>query len=200
MGFFYIKKRHRLSEPSEQRRAGVSKSAPQSLFPSISNADSVDWKKPSADQIKKKVLKNVKSGSILLFHNDLENTTEALPDILKSLKKEGFELVTVKDLIYPDNYTIDANGRQIPTSQSSINLSEEKIEAVIAQYSDMITAAGITDEQIAAAVAAIKSGDLSTLPAELQPLAAEVMARVNSGTGSGTSSSTSSSTSTTAKK
>ena len=145
------------------------------------------------------MLKNVKSGSILLFHNDLENTTEALPDILKSLKKDGFELVTVKDLIYPDNYTIDANGRQIPTSQSSISLSEEKIEAVMAQYSDMIAAAGITDEQIAEAISAIKSGDLSKLPAELQPLAAEVMARVNAGTSSG-SSTASSSTSTAIKK
>jgi len=159
------------------------------------DVDSIDWKKPSADQIKKRVLKNVKSGSILLFHNDLENTTEALPDILKSLKSQGFELVTVKDLIYPDNYTIDANGRQIPTSQSSINLSEEKIEAVMAQYSDQLTAAGITEEQLAAAVAAIRSGDLSSLPAELQPLAAEVMARVSEGTGSGTSSGGSSDTS-----
>ncbi len=164
------------------------------------DVDSVDWKKPSAEQIKKKVLKNVKSGSILLFHNDLENTTEALPDILKSLKTQGFEFVTVKELIYPDNYTIDANGRQIPTSQSSINLSEEKIEAVMAQYSDMFAAAGITDEQIAAAVSAIKSGDLSALPEELQPLAKEVMARVNNDASSGTSSSTSSTSSTTAKK
>ena len=145
------------------------------------------------------MLKNVKSGSILLFHNDLENTTEALPDILKSLKKDGYELVTVKDLIYPDNYTIDSNGRQIPTSQSSINLSEEKIEAVMAQYSDMLTAAGVTDEQIAMAVSAIKSGDLSSLPAELQPLAAEVIARVNSAS-SGTSSTASSSTSTVPEK
>lgn len=141
------------------------------------------------------MLKNVKSGSILLFHNDLENTTEALPEILKSLRSQGFELVTVKDLIYPDNYTIDANGRQIPTSQSSINLSEEKIEAVMAQYSDKIMAAGITEEQLAAAVSAIKSGDLSALPAELQPLAAEVMARVNAGTSSGTSSGSSTGTS-----
>lgn len=160
------------------------------------DVDSVDWKKPSADQIKKKVLKNVKSGSILLFHNDLENTTEALPDILKDLKSQGYEPVTVKELIYPDNYTIDANGRQIPTSQSSINLSEEKIEAVMAQYSDMLTAAGITDEQIAAAVKAIKSGDLSALPTELQPLAEEVMARVNADSGSGTSSGSSDTSST----
>lgn len=58
----------------------------------------------------------------------------------------------------------------------------------MAQYSDQLTAAGITEEQLAAAVAAIRSGDLSSLPAELQPLAAEVMARVNEGTSSGTSS------------
>lgn len=164
--------------------------AQKSPLPSVSTADSVDWKKPSADQIKKKVLKNVKSGSILLFHNDLENTTQALPDILKNLKSQGFEFVTVKDLIYHDNYTIDANGKQIPTSQSSIDLSDERIEAVMAQYSDKIAAAGITKEQIAAAVAAIKRGDLSALPAELQPLAAEVMANLSSGTPD-TSSSTS---------
>lgn len=117
-----------------------------------------------------------------MFHNDLENTTEALPDILKNLKSQGFEFVTVKDLIYHDNYTIDANGKQIPTSQSSINLSDEKIEAVMAQYADKIAAAGITEEQLAAAVAAIKRGDLSALPAELQPLAAEVIANLSSGT------------------
>jgi len=140
------------------------------------------------------VLKNTKSGSILLFHNDLENTTEALPDILKTLGSQGYEFVTVKEMIYPDNYTIDANGRQIAMSQSSINLNEERIEEVLAQYSDSLTAAGVTEEQIAAAVAAIKRGDLSAIPAELQPLAAEVMAKVTSSTSS-SSSSTSSTTS-----
>ena len=144
-------------------------------------------------------MKNVKSGSILLFHNDLENTTEALPDILKTLKSQGFEFVPVKELIYSDNYTIDANGKQIPTSQSSINLSVEDIEEVMAQYSDRLTAAGVTEEQLAAAVAAIKRGDLSVLPAELQPLAAEVLARVN-GTSSSSSSSTSSSSTSTEQK
>lgn len=163
-------------------------------LPSVSTVDSIDWKKPSAEQIKKRVLKNTKSGSILLFHNDLENTTEALPDILKTLNSQGYEFVTVKELVYPDNYTIDANGKQIPISQSSINLNEERIEEVLAQYSDSLTAAGVTEEQIAAAVAAIKRGDLSVLPAELQPLAAEVMAKVTSSTSS-SSSSTSSTTS-----
>lgn len=130
------------------------------------------------------MLKNVKSGSILLFHNDLENTTKALPDILKTLKSQGYEFVPVGEMIYTDSFTIDANGKQSPTAQSSISLTDEKIEEVLAQYSDSLKAAGVTDEQIAAAVAAIKLGDLSVLPAELQPLAAEVMARVSRETNS----------------
>lgn len=161
------------------------------------DVDSIDWKKPSADQIKKRVLKNVKPGSILLFHNDLENTTEALPEILSSLKSQGYSFVTVNDLIYKDNYTIDSTGKQIPVSQS-ITITDEKIEQVMAQYSDKISAAGITSEQIAAASAAIKSGKIDSLPAELQPLALEVLAKLsaapdvpdltNSDTNSGTGS------------
>ncbi len=147
------------------------------------DVDSVDWKKPSPDDIKKKILGKAKSGSILLFHNDLENTTAALPDILKSLKADGYELVGVEDLIFFDNYSINSDGRQIPVSESLIDFSNEKIEQVMAQYSDQITAAGITDEQLAAAVAAIKSGDLSELPDEIKPIATQVMAKINDANG-----------------
>lgn len=143
------------------------------------DVDSVDWKKPSPDSIKKKVLGKVKSGSILLFHNDLENTTAALPDILKSLKADGYELVGVEDMIFFDNYTINSEGKQIPVNESLIDLDNEKIEQVMAQYSDQIKASGITDEQLSAALAAIKSGDLSALPEEVKPIAAQVMAKIN---------------------
>ena len=139
--------------------------------------DSVDWNKPTAEQITKKVLENTKSGSILLFHNDLQNTTEALPNVLKGLKEKGFEFVTVDELILHDNYTIDANGEQQPTAQS-LNISDEKVEAVMAKYHDEIAAAGVTDEQLSAAVEAIKQGDLSVLPDELRPFALEVMAKL----------------------
>ena len=141
------------------------------------DVDSVDWKKPSAADIKKKVLKGVKPGSILLFHNDLENTTEALPEILKNLKSQGYKFVTVNELIYKDNYTIDANGKQIPSaSGDAVKLTDEQIEAVMAQYSDQLSLLGLTDAQLAQAKEALKSGDLSALPAELRPFAQEVMA------------------------
>jgi len=147
------------------------------------DVDSIDWKKPSPDDIKKKILSKAKSGSILLFHNDLENTTAALPEILKSLKADGYELVGVEDLIFFDNYSINSDGRQVQISESLIDFSNEKIEQVMAQYSDQISAAGITDEQLTAAVAAIKSGDISELPDEIKPIATQVMAKINAANG-----------------
>lgn len=143
------------------------------------DVDSVDWKKPSAEEIKKKVLGKVKSGSILLFHNDLDNTTAALPEILRSLKADGYDLVGVEDMIYFDNYTINSDGKQVAISESLIEFSDEKIEAVMSQYSGQIAAAGITEEQLSAAVAAIKSGDISSLPDEIKPIAAQVIAKIN---------------------
>lgn len=150
------------------------------------DVDSVDWKKPSAADIKKKVLKGVKPGSILLFHNDLENTTEALPEILSNLQSQGYKFVALEDLIYMDNYTIDSNGKQIPTAEGALTISAEKVEEVMAQYSDMFAAFDLTDEQIAQAQEAIKSGDVSALPEEIRPFALEVMARVTE-SGSNTS-------------
>ncbi|MBQ8172171.1 MAG: polysaccharide deacetylase family protein [Oscillospiraceae bacterium] len=122
------------------------------------DVDSVDWKEPTPEEIAEKVLGGVKSGSILLFHNDLKNTTEALPDILSQLKSKGYEFVKVSDLIYHENYTIDSSGKQIPDVLSSLELTPENVEDVMSQYADVIAAAGFSDEQIAQASQAIKDG------------------------------------------
>lgn len=129
-------------------------------LPSISTPDSIDWKEPSAQQITARVVGGTKSGSILLFHNDLENTTEALPELLKQLKEKGFEFVSVSELIYHDNYSIDATGKQIPDQKTAldINITPENIDAVIARYSAEIAAAGFTEEQAALAAQAVKNG------------------------------------------
>ena len=79
-------------------------------FPSVSSGDSIDWKEPPPEDITERVVAGAKSGSILLFHNDLENTTEALPDILTQLRDKGYEFVTVSNLIFWEDYTIDPNG------------------------------------------------------------------------------------------
>lgn len=122
------------------------------------DVDSIDWKEPSPEEITEKVLAGAKSGSILLFHNDLENTTEALPDILTQLRDQGYEFVTVSDLIFWEDYTIDSNGTQVPVSKSSLDITPENVEEVMAQYADDIAASGLPMDQVLAAVEAIKAG------------------------------------------
>lgn len=134
------------------------------------DVDSIDWKEPTPDEIVKKVTGGVKSGSIVLFHNDLENTTQALPQVLELLSGEGYEFVPVGELIYTSDYTIDANGMQIPTVQSSTVITPDNADEVLAQYSDDLKAAGFTDEQLTAAVQAVKDG------AEIPEQVAEVLA------------------------
>ncbi len=78
------------------------------------NIDSRDWQKKSIDYMVKTVTENAKSGSILLFHNDTENTPAAVEQILKILTKQGYSFVTADELIYKDNYYIDSAGTQHP--------------------------------------------------------------------------------------
>ena len=77
------------------------------------DVDSLDWKENATpESICNRVTKKVKNGSIVLFHNDADHTPEALPNILKCLKDEGYEFVFISDLIYKDNYEIIHDGTQ----------------------------------------------------------------------------------------
>ena len=77
------------------------------------SVDSLDWKGLSASEIAGRVLGSVENGSIILMHNDGENTLKALPLIFEGLKNKGFTSVKIGDLIYKDNYEIDTSGKQI---------------------------------------------------------------------------------------
>lgn len=77
------------------------------------SVDSLDWKDTAtAESICKRVISKVQNGSIVLFHNDADHTPEALPNILKTLKEQGYEFVFISDLIYKDNYEIKHDGTQ----------------------------------------------------------------------------------------
>ena len=80
----------------------------------VSTDDSRDWQDPTPKQIVNRVISKVKPGSIVLFHNGAKNTPTALPTVLQTLQAQGYSIVPVLQLIYKDNYTIDAAGMQIP--------------------------------------------------------------------------------------
>ncbi len=79
------------------------------------DVDSWDWMKKGVEFEINHVLnhKNLKNGSILLFHNDTRDTPEALPSIIKGLKEKGYSFLPISQLIHKENYTIDGTGRQI---------------------------------------------------------------------------------------
>lgn len=78
------------------------------------DTDSLDWKDLSATDIAMRVINNVKSGSIILMHNNGLHTAESVPIILETLKNKGYSFVPIGELIYKDNYTVDGTGRQQP--------------------------------------------------------------------------------------
>lgn len=80
------------------------------------DVDSLDWKGISADEITQRVLRGVKPGSIVLFHNAAEHTPEALNGILDALQADGYEIVPISELLLEGETTIDVNGMQKPAS------------------------------------------------------------------------------------
>lgn len=80
------------------------------------DVDSLDWKQIGSKQIVDRVVRNVKNGSIVLFHNNSEYVLEYLPLILEKLTAEGYEIVPVGELILRDQYDIDHTGKQCKTN------------------------------------------------------------------------------------
>lgn len=76
------------------------------------NIDSLDYKGLTGEQMWDRIESKLDKGSIILMHNGTENTALSLDMIIKNIKEKGYNLVTVSELIYKDNYSIDNNGTQ----------------------------------------------------------------------------------------
>lgn len=66
------------------------------------SADSLDWYWHSVDDILDNTLSDTKRGAIILMHStggNLEATVKALPELIYTLKAQGYTFVTVSDLL-----------------------------------------------------------------------------------------------------
>lgn len=79
------------------------------------SVDSLDWKDYGVDSIIKTVTehKNLGNGAIILMHNGAKYTAQALPTVIEKLQANGYEIVPISELIYRDDYHLDATGKQI---------------------------------------------------------------------------------------
>ena len=62
----------------------------------------VDWANPGTEAIIRRVLKNVGSGNIIVFHDrggDRRQTVQALQPVIDGLKEKGFKMVTVSEML-----------------------------------------------------------------------------------------------------
>jgi len=58
-----------------------------------------DYQDPSPDEIVRQVVNNIHSGAVILMHDGVDNTRQALPIIVEELRQDGYSFVTVGDLI-----------------------------------------------------------------------------------------------------
>lgn len=77
------------------------------------NIDTIDWKEErSAQTILDTVLPKLEGGSIILCHNNGFKIKEYLPKLIEQAQAEGYEFVTVSELLLDGDTYIDANGVQ----------------------------------------------------------------------------------------
>ena len=74
--------------------------------------DSLDWKEIGTQHVIDRVIRNSQPGSIVLFHANVNGVNYYLDDILTKLKQDNYDVVSVSELLYQDNYTVDSNGVQ----------------------------------------------------------------------------------------
>ena|GEM_PF-1208680 len=82
----------RISKANEQYLGGKMKKI-------LWTVDSHDWNTQDKNKIVRQVVSSAKDKAIILMHDFYSQSVDALPDILDELKQQGYEFVTVSELI-----------------------------------------------------------------------------------------------------
>ena len=70
------------------------------LIPVMWTIDTLDWTTQNVDSIVEHVVKNVGENDIILMHDSYKSTVQATERIISLLKAEGFEFVTVDEVLF----------------------------------------------------------------------------------------------------
>lgn len=76
------------------------------------NLDTLDYTGLTGEEMWSRLEPKLANGSIILAHNGTTHTANSLDMLLKNIKQAGYQVTTVSELIYKENYTIDSNGTQ----------------------------------------------------------------------------------------
>ncbi len=70
------------------------------MFPVLWTVDPLDWCSSNVSCITEKVLDKVGENDIILMHDYYESTVTAALKIVDELKREGYEFVTVEEILF----------------------------------------------------------------------------------------------------
>jgi peptidoglycan/xylan/chitin deacetylase (PgdA/CDA1 family) len=65
----------------------------------IWDVDPLDWKRPGANVVRERIVRETRPGSIILSHDIHPPTIEAMPSTFDELQAKGFKFVTVSELL-----------------------------------------------------------------------------------------------------
>lgn len=83
----------------------------------MSSVDTIDWQRPAAEVIVNRVSSKVHNGAIILMH-PTEPTKKALPQMIKELKSQGYEIVTISELLSKNTNPEQKFDKDIGTTES----------------------------------------------------------------------------------
>ncbi len=107
--------------------------------------DTEDWKSRNAQAVEAKVDGHVTDGDIILMHELYSSTEEACQEIIPRLHNEGFQLVTVSELIQFRNATVEGNNgvqyQSFPPTETSAAETEAESTAAESSAADGVETA-----------------------------------------------------------
>ncbi len=62
--------------------------------------DSNDWELPSSETLVNNIMNNIQPGKIILMHDTLTGTVQAMSDIIDAIQRSGYTIVTVSELLW----------------------------------------------------------------------------------------------------
>ena len=71
------------------------------MLPVFWTIDTLDWKVQNTEKIVRTVQEQIEDGAIILMHDEYDTSVEAALQVVDELKNQGYELVTVDQLILP---------------------------------------------------------------------------------------------------
>ena len=82
------------------------------------NLDTLDYTGITGEEMWSRIKGKLSKGSIILSHNGTKHTADSLDMLLKNIKKEGYDIVKVSDIIYKSDYIINSTGTQVKNANN----------------------------------------------------------------------------------